>query len=146
MPYCRYCLSEQPAEKMPSPRTCQKCRDEQFLLGRAKAKTRRKARATRIKNAVEYYFKRSRILHKPFPHDSDKIQVLLRQMLRVNRYKNRLVSVDHIIPVTHPLVCGLTVSWNLQLLLTSENVKKGSYCDLEAEAQYLLQWAKDRGL
>lgn len=146
MPYCRYCLSEQPAEEMPSPRTCQKCRDEQFRAGAARAKPLRKARKTRIKNAVAYYFQKSRIKHKPFPGDEAKIQALLRQMLSGNRYKKRLLNVDHIVPVAHPQVSGLTVSWNLQILLESENAAKGNYCNLEAEAQFLLQWAKDKGL
>ena len=33
-------------------------------------------------------------------------------------------QVDHIIPLTHPLVCGLHVQANMQLLTRSENAKK----------------------
>jgi|TARA_R100000995_G_C3361264_1_gene67536 5-methylcytosine-specific restriction endonuclease McrA len=36
------------------------------------------------------------------------------------------LTVDHIIPITSPLVCGLHVSWNLQYLTRSENSKKGN--------------------
>jgi len=51
--------------------------------------------------------------------DLDKIQEI---------YKNcpSDMTVDHIIPITSPLVCGLHVSWNLQYLTRSENSKKGN--------------------
>lgn len=41
----------------------------------------------------------------------------------------RGLSVDHIIPLQHPLVCGLHVQGNLQLLTPSENSRKGNKFD-----------------
>lgn len=44
--------------------------------------------------------------------------------------KTRLFGVkytlDHIIPLTHPLVCGLTVPHNLKIVTLGENLRKGN--------------------
>jgi hypothetical protein len=34
--------------------------------------------------------------------------------------------VDHIVPIRHPLVCGLTVPWNLQVVPWRVNAAKGN--------------------
>jgi len=35
-------------------------------------------------------------------------------------------TVDHIVPINHPLVCGLHTEHNLQLLPAAENTAKGN--------------------
>lgn len=42
------------------------------------------------------------------------------------------LEVDHIIPLKHPLVCGLHVEENLQLLTPEENNKKRNKFDPSA--------------
>ena len=39
----------------------------------------------------------------------------------------QLHVVDHIVPVTHPLVCGLSVPWNMQVVHWRVNASKGNY-------------------
>lgn len=34
--------------------------------------------------------------------------------------------VDHIVPLNHPYVCGLTVPWNLRVVTQQQNANKGN--------------------
>jgi hypothetical protein len=40
-------------------------------------------------------------------------------------------EVDHIIPIQHPLVCGLHVENNLQIITEEENISKSNKFDLD---------------
>lgn len=39
-------------------------------------------------------------------------------------------ELDHIVPLKHPLVCGLHVPWNLRVIKRLTNIKKRNFFDL----------------
>jgi hypothetical protein len=47
-------------------------------------------------------------------------------------------SVDHIIPLNNPLVCGLHCEFNLQLLPLSDNIKKNN--SFQIQEHEIPQW------
>lgn len=44
-------------------------------------------------------------------------------------------SVDHIVPLLHPLVCGLHCPDNLRIVPLKTNVAKSNYCDLGLQGE-----------
>lgn len=60
------------------------------------------------------------ILSTPDWCDRKAVNALVRRARATNRV------VDHIIPLTHPLVCGLTVPGNLRLISRAENVERSN--------------------
>lgn len=50
------------------------------------------------------------------------------QMRRINERARRRIDCvrDHIVPLTHPLVCGLNVPWNLRIIPRLENAKRSN--------------------
>ena len=53
-------------------------------------------------------------------NDKSEIRLLYRKAIAAGH------EVDHIIPLRHPLICGLRVLWNLRVIPELENRKKGN--------------------
>ena len=77
---------------------------------RAKSNLKWNLRQQKIKQATPYWVSKSEL---------------------TNIYKNvpEGFEVDHIIPITNKLVCGLNVPWNLQYLSKKDNANKGNSFD-----------------
>ena len=68
---------------------------------------------------------------KQVPKWQDKFQVLMYYHL-ARRFSEALgirLSVDHIVPLNHPKVCGLHCHLNLQLLTVQDNCDKSNKLD-----------------
>ena len=55
----------------------------------------------------------------------EKIDEIYNQKIQLNNGSN-LYHVDHIIPLNHPLVCGLHVESNLRIISKNDNEKKNN--------------------
>lgn len=66
------------------------------------------------------------ILSAPPWVDLRALKALQAQAREATLRTGHLHVLDHIIPLNHPLVCGLTVPWNLRVLHWKANGSKGN--------------------
>ena len=65
-----------------------------------------------------------KLAQRSFPHERDAVVAVYRNCPEGHH-------VDHIVPISHPLVCGLHVVANLQYLPARENMKKSNHFTIE---------------
>jgi hypothetical protein len=60
---------------------------------------------------------------------NNEIKSFYKECQSLNANSNKKYQVDHIIPITSDIICGLHVPWNLQILTKSENSSKKNKFD-----------------
>lgn len=58
--------------------------------------------------------------------DRKELKALKAEVRRVSKARGLQHNLDHIVPITHPLVCGLTVPWNLKIIPEAVNLSKSN--------------------
>ena len=58
--------------------------------------------------------------------DRQKMNSFWEQSKQLTRATGFQHSVDHIVPLSHPAVCGLHVPWNLEVMLFRDNIAKSN--------------------
>jgi 5-methylcytosine-specific restriction endonuclease McrA len=92
--------------------------------------------ANYIKNNLEYYIQyrslrsRKQLCAQPKWADQNKLKEIYKRARLLG------LEVDHIIPLKHPLVCGLHVPNNLQLLTRTQNARKSNKFDDDILCSY----------
>ena len=75
------------------------------------------------KRSIRYYKK----LYAAWPDwaDDEAMERIYKESARL-RKRGEDVNVDHMVPISHPHVCGLHVPANLQIMTALENGQKGN--------------------
>lgn len=78
------------------------------------------------------------ILSTPPWVDKKALRAIQRRAWAVSKSTGVRHVADHIVPVTHPRVCGLSVPWNFQVIHWHANAVKGN--DFCPEQDDLFSW------
>lgn len=66
--------------------------------------------------------------------DRAALRAIQRQARALTKATGIQHVADHIVPITHPRVCGLTVPWNMQIVPWVVNASKGNrWCPEQGE-------------
>ncbi len=97
-------------------------------------KAKQKIQQERPDYLREIQAKRRALLKKAIPKwaNRDEIRLIYKLAREMEIEDGLTYHVDHIIPLSHPLVCGLHVETNLQVLLDKDNFKKSNFFEIDS--------------
>tara|TARA_R110000868_G_scaffold5782_1_gene33931 strand:- start:12175 stop:12609 length:435 start_codon:yes stop_codon:yes gene_type:complete len=107
--------------------------EHEEAVARQTKRLARKASAPDPLGFIEYTIdrKHAEIMATPRWVDFDALKCIILDAAALSLKTGVKHSVDHRIPLRHPLVCGLNVPWNLQILTVGDNSRKGNNFDTE---------------
>lgn len=74
--------------------------------------------------------RRKLFAHADILRDCDETKLIIDEIYRraqvLTAQTGVVYSVDHIVPINHPKVCGLHIPCNLQVITLEENVRKSN--------------------
>lgn len=79
-----------------------------------------------MKNHIRYQYIRKCILSFPPWVNRRELQVLWERCRWLEAQTGIRHVIDHIIPINHPYVSGLSVPWNMQVLTFAQNAAKSN--------------------
>jgi len=88
-----------------------------ILAGREPAWVTNHSRAPYVRNLI---------LATPDWVNRRALSAIRRQAARRSYATRTRWVADHIVPLTHPLVCGLNVPWNLRIITSLENARRSN--------------------
>ena len=103
--------------------------DKLDVLQRKRARGKKHYQSNKYYYAVKTAKQRALKLKHTFPQGVECKEILQLYKKRNNlnkKYGKNKYSVDHIIPLKHKYICGLHTINNLQIITTTENLKKGN--------------------
>ena len=88
-------------------------------------RTEEEVRRLNVNTQRGFKYWRARLIASGPWTDTKAIRRLYREAER-RRAHGQDVVVDHIVPLTSPLVCGLECHWNMEIVTWAENATKGN--------------------
>jgi hypothetical protein len=79
------------------------------------------------------------VLSVPFWVKLSDFDALIAERREKTESTGRQHTFDHIVPLNHPDVCGLTVPWNLRVIIDKHNFSKGNNWDNGSQLELNLQ-------
>jgi len=124
---CSCCKSEKAESEFyahPKMATGRQSRCKECTKAAARSSYRKSPEATKLRA-----YERERALLHRIPEWANRaaIKKIYKQAKALTETTGVVYHVDHIIPINSPLVCGLHVEDNLQILTAEENMKKRNH-------------------